>query len=34
MNKDIYGEIINGINTYREIADKLKKRKICNNRLD
>ena len=34
MNKDKYGEIINGIETYTEIADKLKDRKISNNRLD
>ena len=27
MNKDKYGEIINGQDTYKEIADKLKKGK-------
>ena len=34
MNRDEYGEIINGYQTVTEIADKLKKRKISNNRLD
>lgn len=34
MNKDEYGEIINGADTYKEIADKLKDRKVSNNRLD
>ena len=34
MNKDTYGEIINGQDTYKAIADKLKKRKISNNRVD
>ena len=34
MNKDEYGEIINGLETYTEIANKLKKRKISNNWLD
>lgn len=34
MNKDKYGEIINGSETFTEIADKLKQRKISNNRMD
>lgn len=34
MNKDQYGEIINGYETVVEIANKLKERKISNNRLD
>ena len=34
MNKDKYGEIINGSKTYETIAEILRKRKISNNRLD
>ena len=34
MNKDEFGEIINGQDTYKTIADKLKQRKISNNWLD
>lgn len=34
MNKDKYGEIINGEETYIDIANKLKERKISYYRLD
>ena len=34
MNKDNYGEIINGPETYVEIANKLRERKISNNWVD
>lgn len=34
MNIDKYGEIINGQDTYKKIADKLNKRSTCNNWVD